>query len=385
MKIGKPEITYNGDQARLSSNVSYAGRTDTLWFSVDKAFGDFLTSYSDGFLCALLMIAMYLGEDIVVHGLLSERLYYSVQNQLQVPINIVFPLLHKVKVFADNVGENKTNASGVATGFSAGIDSFSALNDHFLEKKPKGFTITHLLYNNVGSHHSGGERLWLERLKRIEPVVERIGLPLIKVNSNLSDFYKIHRKEYSFAQTSTLRNAAVPLILQEGIHRFLYSSSFDYNSVSVSPHGHLNFIEPIVLPLLTTEAVDMHLVGAEKSRIQKILEVAKVQDSYDSLDVCASGSECGNCSSCYKCVRTMLTLEIAGLLNPYSISFDIDKYEKKLPSYVATILDSNSPLERELVQFAKDNHFSFPRSAYVMLVKKKMILFTRHFIKDFKK
>lgn len=353
MKIGKPEISYCGDQARLSSNITYAGRTEALWFSVDKAYGDFLTTYSDGFLCALLFIAMYLGEDIVVDGILSERLLYSVQNQLQVPLTIVFPLLNKVKVLADNVGENKPDASGVASGFSAGIDSFSALNDHFLQNKPAGFTITHLIYSNVGSHHSGGERLYLERLARIAPLVNQIGLPLIKLNSNLSQFYAIHRKEYDFGQTSTLRNCAVPLILQEGISRFLYASSFEYCTVSVSSHGHLNFNEPIILPLLNTRAVDMYAVGVEKSRIQKTLEVAQIQESYDYLDICASGNESGNCSTCFKCMRTLLTLDIAGLTSLYSNSFDLDKYRKRLPQYAAKILDSNHPLEREIVEYAK--------------------------------
>ena len=114
----------------------------------------------------------------------------------------------------------------------------------------------------------------------------------------------------AFKETPTLRNASVAFALTGGIGRYLYASSYSYDDVSVAATHEIPFADPIVLPLLSTESLDAMSVGSEYARIEKMLRVAEIPDSYTALDVCArwnNSSGYRNCGSCWKCLRTLAT------------------------------------------------------------------------------
>ena len=95
---------------------------------------------------------METGEDIQVAGTVSERLYYNLTRPAQAVLQEVLPSLHHIDIHPEDVKPASEEASGVATGFSSGIDSFAVLADHYYaDKVPSNFRLTHLLYNNVGS------------------------------------------------------------------------------------------------------------------------------------------------------------------------------------------------------------------------------------------
>lgn len=131
MKIFSPEILQNDGEVRLQSYVESSQRSGYLWYSVDLAYQDFLTKFSDGFLVGLLMPAMFLGEDIHIEGTVSERLIYNLQRPLQILLRHVFPSLKQIEIIPINQSINHNHSTGVAMGFSCGIDSFSALADHY--------------------------------------------------------------------------------------------------------------------------------------------------------------------------------------------------------------------------------------------------------------
>ena len=380
MRIFTPEVITKDGEVRLQAYIEYSQGSEYLWYSVGEEFGDFFTQFSDGFLVGLFMPAMFLGEDIDIEGVVSERLIYNLQSPLQTLLKHVFPLLNQIEIFPKNTDINHNHASGVALGFSCGIDSFSALVDNYNEQIPNSFKITHLLFDNIGSHHSGRERLFKERAVGVNHIAESFQLPLIKVNSNLHNFYSAMYGKFTFAQSSTLRHASVPLILQEGINRFLYAATFDYKIVSVSPHQHINFIEPLVLPSLTTEVVDMVSVGNEYTRVEKTLQVADTPETYSNLDVCASGTKVGNCSSCFKCMETMMTFEIAGVLEKYSLVFDIELYKKNLVSFIGGLLVSSYPIDIELRNYAKECHYPFPIKSYIISYIYKLKILIKKFL-----
>jgi hypothetical protein len=362
MKISKPEILQQEKEIVFRVRVESSEGTETLWYSVEEKFVDFVTDFSDAPLVALLIPAMAKGEDVHLAGTVSERLWYNVSGPYQRLLQHVIPSLRRVKIFPEQVRARNQRASGVATGFSCGIDSYCVLADHHYSDVPPGFRVTHLLFNNVGSHGSGGERLFGERYARIAPVAERIGLPLIKVNSNLDTFYK---KELDFLMTDTPRNASVSLLLQGGIGRYMYASAYSFADVFVGVSDSLTYSDTIALPLLATEVLDSFSVGSEQTRVEKTLRVAEIADSYGTLDVCVSPEKAGNCSECWKCMRTLLTLDIAKLIDRYSTSFNLDVYKHRRSEYIGSVLRSDNPLLREIVAFAKDRHYPFPLSSYL--------------------
>lgn len=364
MRISKPEIISEKNTRTYQVDVEFSEGKETLWYSLHDSYGDLLTDSSDAPLVALLIPAMQRGEDIYIDGEISERLLYNLSRPFQVLLHQLIPSLNMVKIYPESVrSEQGTSVSGVATGFSGGIDSYCALADHYYSDISERFKVTHLLFNNVGSHGKGGEQLFRKRFERLAPVTERIGLPLLMINSNLNLFYD---KKLGFQQTHTMRNASVALVLQGGIGRFMYASGCKYSDVFVGPTHDTAYSDLITLPLLSSDRLDAFSIGSEYSRVQKTLRVAEVSDSYGTLDVCVNSKHINqyiNCSKCWKCLRTLTTLEIAGYLERYSDSFDLNIYHMHKKAYFTKLLKARDPLSKEIVEFAHSKNFSFPLSS----------------------
>ena len=309
MKVSAPELLEREGMLQYRVEVSSTEGSRTLWFSVQHQHGNLVSSRSDAALVALLIPAMARGEDIEIGGTLSERLYYNLSRPYQRVLQEVMPSLQRVNIHPSHLQPASEPALGVATGFSAGIDSFCAVADHHSQSTPTGFRLTHLLYNNVGSHGAGAGRLFRMRFCQTKEVAERLGLPLVAVDSNVGEFYD----KFSFAQTHTPRNSSVAILLQNGLGRFFYASAYSYRSVFVGPTKAIAFSDPVALPLLSTGKIDLLSVGSEHTRVEKTLRTAEVATSHQSLDVCVREDQTGNCSNCWKCRRTLLTLEIGGV------------------------------------------------------------------------
>ncbi len=366
MRIGKPRICAEADgglsyRAEIESED---GRRD-LWFRVEAGFGDLVTDSCDAPLVGLLIPAMANGEDIHISGAISERLYYNLSAPCQSIFRHVIPSLRQISIRPSELLSERKPAPGVAAGFTGGIDSFCVLADHHYSADcPDGFRPTHLVFNNVGSHGHGAEgaALFEERYARLAPIAERNGLPLVKVDSNLDSFY---REGLDFLQTHTPRLLSAALLLQRGIGRYLSASTFNYSDVYVGPALGMGFTEPITLPLLSTEVIDLLSIGHIYTRPEKTVKVAEIPDSYEVLDVCVrSGSR--NCSQCKECLRTLITLDIAGLLDRYADRFYLDHYLANRNKMLARFLQKRrgrGRLRREMLEFAKQSNWKMPLSA----------------------
>ncbi len=379
MKIHSLKKTKEKSNIYFQYDVDFHDEKKTLWYCIENQYEDFVSELLDGPLVALLIPAMILGEEIRVSGTISEKLFYNLSGPYQHILKLVFPSLNKIKIYVDNVKSKSTRASGVATGFSCGLDSYCVLADHYLSDITNGYKVTHLLFNNVGSHGKGdkGQYMFEKRFQMVKPVADTFGLPVIKVNSNINEIYP----NYRFKNIHTIRNASVPLILQNGIGRFLYGSGYSDLEVYIGPSDTINHIDPITLPYLSTEAIDLVSVGGQYTRVQKTIKVAEIEDSYANLNVCFSSSE-GNCGKCSKCKRTLLTMEIAGLLERYSKSFNLEAYRKVRDRYIGQIIRNtnpffigklNDPFMTEIVQFSRKMNFKFPFRSYIFAFKEYLL------------
>ena len=257
----------------------------TLQYTVLGEFGDLLTDSCDAALLALLIPAMASGEAIDVAGAVSERLYHNLAGPYQRLLQHVIPSLRRVRLRCANIRSADRRAPGVATGFSAGVDSYCVLADYYYSPVPAGLKLTHLLFNNVGSHGQGGEHVFNTRFAALEPQVERIGLPFVRINSNLDAFYP---RQLAFQQTHTPRNVSVALLLQQGIGRFMYASAYSYRDVFIGPTCSMAYSDTAAVPLLSTEVLDACSVGSEYTRVEKTLRVADIPQSWQTLDICVT-------------------------------------------------------------------------------------------------
>ena len=369
MKISKPHIVQENKQIIYQVDVESIKGNETLWYSLHDSFGDLLSNSCDAAFAALLIPAMASGEDIHINGMISERLLYNLSGPFQKLLQQIIPWLRQIKIYPEDVCRGQANrAPGVATGFSGGIDSYFVLANHYYSNILEGFKVTHLLFNSVGQH-GGIDRFFRERAKRLVAAAELIGLPFLIINSNLNSFYD---KRLDFQLTHTLCNASVALLLQGGIGRYMYSSTYNISDVFVGPSYDIAYSDPITLPLLSTENLDAFSVGSEHTRVEKTLRVTEVPDSYETLDVCTNRHNTSgytNCGTCWKCLRTLATLEIAGYLEYYSKSFDLNAYKSRRDRYFRAMFgrhELDDPFQREIVEFAKECNYSIPISFRVI-------------------
>jgi hypothetical protein len=355
VRISKPVIQSHGDQTR------YEVQTDQgpLWFSVQTAFSDFISSNADAALAGLLIPAMLRGEDIEIEGNVSARLHYNLNGRMQALVRSVLPELKPVRITASSLTTSEAEAEarprGVATGFSGGIDSYCVVADHLLTDCSPHYRLTHLLYNDVGAHGAPGKFDFY--FDKISKAAAPLGLPIIKVASNLADFYPAHP---TFQQTHTFRNAAVALLLQGGIGKFLYASTYQYADLKFAPSNDIAFADAAAVPLLSTESIETVSAGSEHTRVGKTLIVSQHPETYQTLDVCTGEDHSKNCSTCFKCMRTMLTLDIAGKLNRYRDAFDLEKYRANRAWYIGHVLAADDPFSREIADFMRRENFPIP-------------------------
>jgi hypothetical protein len=351
VRISKPVIQYHNDQTR------YEVQTDQgpLWFSVQAEFSDFISSNSDAALAGLLIPAMLRGENIEIEGNVSARLHYNLNGRMQALVRSVLPELKRVRITASSLTTSEARPRGVATGFSGGIDSYCVIADHLLTDCNPHYRLTHLLYNDVGAHGAPGKFDFY--FDKISKAAAPLGLPIIKVASNLTDFYPTSP---TFQQTHTLRNAAVALLLQGGIGKFLYASAYQFSDQKFAPSNDIGFTDAAGVQFLSTESLDAFSVGSEHSRVGKTLIVSQHPETYQTLDVCTSEDHSRNCSACFKCMRTMLTLEIAGRLQFYCDAFDLEKYQSHRAWYIGHVLAADDPFSREIAGFMRRENFPIP-------------------------
>lgn len=367
MRILEPRVTCEESEVVYRAAVETRARSAELWFRVPREFGDLVSQRADAALASLLLPAMAAGEDIEVGGVVSEKLVASLSGPFQRLVRLLLPSLHRSEIRAQGVRAGpRARAPGLATGFSAGVDSYCVLADRHFGSVPGGLRITHLLFNNVGSHGEGGERLFRVRLERLLPIAAELGLPIVPVNSNLDTFYE---RELDFQSTHTVRNLSVPLLLQDGIDGFLYASTFSFADLRISPTYDMAYADPVILPLFSTETLGTESAGGEYTRVEKTLRVAELPIAWRTLDVCVHSARSGqrpNCSTCWKCLRTLATLEIAGKLELFESSFDLERYRGQRESFFGKLTSSDDPLLEEVVAFAESTGFELPASSRLL-------------------
>lgn len=359
MIVGAPKLAITDNVAEVSAEITGGDGPARLWYRVDAAYADMISTRSDAFLLGLLTPAMMRGEALEVQGAVAPELYYAAARPLQHLAKEFIPELNFIEISAPTLKSAERSGSAVITGLSCGIDSFSAIADHWSESAVADYRLTHLLFNNVGGSREGGKRLFDRRVKNARAGAAALGLPLIIVDSNLEDFYG----NQTFGATHTLRNLTVGLLLQKGAAKFLYASSQHYREKEIRPHIEISRADEIIFSLVSTPALQAVSVGSEYTRGEKTLQVAELEESWKLLDVCVfpfGEYPARNCSQCYKCVRTLLTLEAAGVSERYKECFTMPAYERARLKHIVRYELRGDKYWTEIKTLAKARGHKFP-------------------------
>lgn len=332
---------------------------DKLWYAVPSEYERWLSDdVYDAFLISALYPAMYYDEPIEIDGCVSKELYYNIVTQVQDIAQAYRSYLNKIKIVVAGYAQARQDSQFVGTGFSAGVDSFCTFYNHYENELLTENRISAFFFFNVGSHGGGGEsahRVFEARYELLKPFPASIGLPYVKLDSNLFDFYLKHW-EYD---AGIFCRAAAILTLQRAFNRYYLSSAHSYSEWMRGPFDAENLdlasvAEGFLNPLLCTEKMHICLDGAQYLRSQKLEMIAEKDYSRKFLNVCVQqwreGYSARNCSCCSKCLRTLFALEAMGVLDQYSNVFDVEKYKKISFKYKCELI-----LRAGLDQYATDN------------------------------
>ena len=341
MLIRQAQVAQAGGWLVLRAQVSSQGKETECFYSVPERFADFAdTASSNCFLVGLLYPAMRAGEDIHVEGTVSARLLYNLNEDLIPFMAMCDSRLKAIKVAADATDDQGCGAArAVGTGFSGGIDSFTTIREHFERPTPEGFRLTHLFFFNVGAHgipKDETERLAIERkfqarYEKLKSFPAEVGLPFVPVNSNIHQFHP-----WGHLEVATLATASAALFLQRGIRRYYLASAghpyfhlWHYLGMRRRPDD-IAYLNPHLLPWLSTESLDFVDDGTFLDRSQKTVLIADYEPATRYLNVCGNHDTLDtNCSICPKCCRTLLTLELIGKADAFRSVFDVGKYRRE--------------------------------------------------------
>lgn len=204
--IHRPDFSQRGEYARIQSLVDIDGNRNTIWFEVRREYGEYLCwERSDAFVIGLLNYAMRNGHDITCEAPMGEDLHYQITTYLIEAIAKGDARMYHTRITAEVDHSELPCDNAVGTGISCGIDSFHALAGNNDAKYPK-HRITHLTFNNVGSHGEGehARRLFAERKEHSRKFCEEFGFKFVESNSNImdvipQDHYQTHTFTSSFA------------------------------------------------------------------------------------------------------------------------------------------------------------------------------------------
>lgn len=354
---------------KLEADVQseHFGKT-TIWAEIDNQYAHALTSENyNGFLVALLCPAMYLGEDIHVKGVVSEKLLFNITHYVIPFIQVYMPTAKKINVLADSTQcALSQHEHHVGTGYSAGVDSLCTIYDHLEVEKTPAYKLDTLVFLNTGSHGEFSKPATEPKFRaRFAYLQQTAPLPFIALNTNIHKFHEIfsdsHQKTVSFTNTAGV------LILEKYFAKYYIASSLSYKEAILYGKDNLNvcteFSDPLLLPLLSTENLTFIPDGEQYTRTQKTARIADYELAHKALNVCVSVRPIAkNCSCCPKCLRTLMTLESLGKLKDFSNVFDLKTYRRERFVYRCKqrVLYGRDPFAKDNVDLARERGQSIP-------------------------
>ena len=246
---------------------------------------------ADFALAAMIYPAMMLGRDLIVEGSISRDLHFSAADDLQSLLASFRPRLNRVRVEAEIAPNPPELGARCGTGYSAGVDTFTTLAIY--ERANAPMPITDLAIFDVGafgkSRTDAQQKLVERNIHRLVSAAVISGRGWYTVRTNLNDFYNPLKKA-SFQKTHSIRNASAAIALQDILGHYLYSSSYPYSDIN-SRNDDMAFIEPMLMPLLSTGHMRLVSAGSGFSRLEKMRIVSDYAPAYDALDVCVAPAE----------------------------------------------------------------------------------------------
>jgi len=323
MIVHEPEIKVDDEFVCISSvfetNKKLPGLPSQLWYRFPKRYSSYIEKRADPIAPVALLVAMSLGEDLLIKGEISSHLYYHLREYQNIFHSWYPEIFDLVTISCEKVlsfGHIIKRGEGVATAFSGGIDSFYTLWSHLPEQEGiLDANLTHGLFVHGLDLYLNDSSSYDAAFEIFESVFADLGLELVQAYTNAYDFSAL-RIDWRVFHGAPLIGTA--LALGSLFQRFYVPSSMvDFQRVN--PYG----TSPLTDHLLSTERTEIVNHDSGISRSDKFEKIASWDVTHQNLRICANKkglSGVQNCGTCHKCIRMMVTLELLDL-KPYYQNF----------------------------------------------------------------
>ena len=314
MKISNITFEENKHECILSADVRLSRfRTNKIFFSVPMRYRDFIFTDASPFLVGSLLRCTKLGENLEIHGGVSQKLYNNVTTIIEILDELeIVKKKNEITVTARDISlDVHGKPAGIGCFFSGGVDSFYT----FLKNKDQGKEkITHLILV-----HGFDIPLWNIALfktvhSRMQIIAKYYGVELISVKTNIKEISDPY-VEWGMAHGGAI--AATALFLRRGLRRVYIASSNSWDQLfPMGTHPYMDY-------LWGTESLELVHDGNEANRAQKVKKyIAFSQIALQNIRVCYNNfGNVYNCGKCEKCLRTMVELTVAGVWDKASGNF----------------------------------------------------------------
>lgn len=347
-----PYITQADGSAKLNADILIDGIARTLWCETDAAYADYLlVERSDAFLCAILPFAMRARKDIECLAPVTEQFLHNLTEILIPQLCAHDDRLYAPKIIAAGDASILPSGNGVATGMSAGVDSFYTTSLYY-DTPYNSMKLTHLY---TGNYLYGNGNAIYERARHI---ADDLGLPIVCTGTNLNEALNLHHLYTHFFKTMF-----GVLSLRKLFRVYYYSSAEDFSHFSLKNNATADTAIYELLLLYVFSCADFQVVtgGGKSERLEKTRAIADFGTARKYLNVCLDPKKFAvnaisdhNCGKCGKCKRTMLMLDMLGSLDLFCEVFDVDEYRRtRVESFKYLAQEKDSIMLAEVYQ-----HFS---------------------------
>ena len=256
IELFPPVLRHDNTEAFMECDIIVGSKKIKIYYSTPIEFEKYLLhERADSFLLAILQFAMKEGEDIMVNGPVSEKLYFNLTTHV-IPL-LASALGHsKITIHAkqlDNTvySASETHSPLVGTGCSLGVDSFSTILYYSSDRIPASYRVNCFTLFNVGANGNNiakaTKSFLIDKPMASEYAIFK-QMPLVTLSSNIGILYE----GWNFALCHHTRNAGAVLALQKLFAKYIYASSYPSTDLRISSVDPSHF-ETALLPYLGTE------------------------------------------------------------------------------------------------------------------------------------
>lgn len=352
MRLLRTEIAtspLSPDFIRISGEVSYDGqraKPEVYWFEFPRSFEKVLDARSgNSWAVCLLPLAVTLHEPLII-DLPVDRVLLSNLHELMHIWKSWYPNLGIVKIGSPIEDAEALPADRkVAAFFSGGVDAYyTALRHQDKENAEDGVVIDQLVHVWGFDIPLRNKDAYENMLSILRSGAQKLKKELLTIRTNIRET----RLEYSDwgALYHGAAIATVGLFLQKHFRRILVASTFAYRDIH--PWGSTHLTDP----LYSTSNVTI-INDGDAARYEKIAYIAHSEIARKTLHVCFMLGTDQNCSHCVKCCRTMINLELLGVLDKFT-TFDRSKLTMEAISRIFSYDRFDRDVLRSLQELARE-------------------------------